>query len=267
VKLIREVIGDEKYIKFQTPYKLLDISKRIALKPIESISEDEYYKSFIDVVKYPQFIEMNYWIEMIEYELKCISNCLTYFNYLSKSSNLNFLTPLESTDICFLIDSSVNKFFSLLDRVAQFLNCAFSLGLVQDKLGPNGVTLLNINKELLKNDLERISECVSKLINLEFKDLKRIRNGITHHYHPLSEPITFVYQKSEGVIVSVNSVTPLKSSLDDILDLMLSCFHFTDGVLYELFNLMTQYYYIDYLWIDEHNVTRKIPMNLYIGEE
>lgn len=146
---------------------------------------------------------------MIEYDITCTKGCLIYVSHIcnrndtmkTKSNSI-----LDITEYSFFFDSALSKLFSLVERVSQFVNCFCNLGLKEDK--PGGVSLFNVIREVEKQQINEISDYMNQ-INKESLEIRKIRNAITHHYHPLNAPLYRLRYENRDVHIE-EALIPVK---------------------------------------------------------
>ena len=259
---LTEEILKEYNLKIQIKSK--GLAKRIALTTTKSVSEKDLGNLHIgteDILKYNEII---YWIELIEYDLLSIHNSLIYIDYKNKIDNITITNSvLDIADISFFFDSAVSKLFSAIDRIAQLINCTNSLGLVEDKLGTNGVSLINVRNKIKQQGNLLLEGYINKLINVEIKNLKIIRNGIAHNFHPLNKDVLYK-QEIKNDEIHILKVNKFELENKDLISSLQKGFLLVDSVLLELIQLIAHYYRIEGYLIKDKEIKEIIYFKLKV---
>lgn len=203
IEFIKKLVSSNEYdtLKQKIDTKSIVKTKKLKLvtsKFIKVSDQDDFYSNSDQFLKYT---EIRYWMELIEYDVECIHGCLIYLMYESNQeseSTEKFSSILDSVEFSFFFDSTISKFYTISERVAQLINCAYSLELIENKLGQNGVSIKNVAAKLEEKKLSRIKEYILK-IDQKSHFLRKTRNAVTHHFHPLNQ--TYVQKNfSDGVM-------------------------------------------------------------------
>ncbi|WCM59887.1 Cthe_2314 family HEPN domain-containing protein [Paenibacillus polymyxa] len=226
MEIIKRVLGLEEYSKYkkQIPFFMEGLTKELSL----IVQADDIGNLNMNTEQFVKYTEIKYWLEIIEYDLTCIQSCLIYLMYVDapKNKENDCVGLLDSIDYFFFFDSALNKFFSLVERILQLINTVWNLELIKDKIGKESVTLTNIIKNLETRNLSSVKESLIN-IDLETRSLRRIRNAITHHYHPLNSP--FYTQKTShpdktiylDKVLLPNKIKSSVSSINELKDIFI----------------------------------------------
>jgi len=232
MEFIRKLISSGEYDRIiaDIPLDSVLVTKNLILKLDKYFEDRDLDDLNMNTEQFVKYTEIKYWLQLIEYDLTCTHGCLVYLTYSENElieKHNNTKTIMKIQEFSFFFDSALNKLFSLIERVSQFVNSLFSLNLIENKLGTNGVSIKNVLRKLEERELFVIKDIIVN-IDLESESLRKIRNAITHHFHPLNSPYLIHSIMNEAIqidsrandIIDKELISSFQTSFNNINDMI-----------------------------------------------
>lgn len=232
MEFIRKLISSGEYDRIiaEFPLDSVLVTRKLTLKTNIQFEDSDLEDLNMNTEQFVKYKEIEYWFQLIEYDLTCTYKCLVYLIYLENDffeKQNNTKTIMEVQEFSFFFDSAFNKLFSLIERVSQLVNCLFSLDLIENKLGTNGVSLKNVQRKLEERGLFVIKDIIVN-IDFESESLRKLRNAITHHFHPLNPPYlihsvvnkTVQIDSRENGLIDKELLSSFQNSINNINDMI-----------------------------------------------
>ncbi|KOR87598.1 Cthe_2314 family HEPN domain-containing protein [Paenibacillus solani] len=259
MEYIRDLITSKEFdrIAREFPLDSVLVTNKLILKIDKRFENTTLEDLNMNTEQFTKFTEIKYWLQLIEYDLACTHGCLVYLTYKIEKdyfkNTTEKMTVMDVQDFSFFFESALSKLFTLVERVAQFINCLFSLKLIEDKLGSNGVSIKNVIRKLQERDLIEIKECI-QIIDNESEKLRKLRNAITHHFHPLNSPF-YIHSNVNGVV----RIDRAKLFAKDIINKeLISSFQISFDNINDMINMLVGvavgYFKIDCILIKDRTV-------------
>lgn len=223
MKFIKKLLTENEYNSFskEINFKLRGLTKNISIS-VKTENIDDLNISVEDYVKYNDIM---YWLKIIEYEFEVIHESLIYIKYENekiKNITLNNLDDLE--DFPFFYDTLFSNFSSVFDRILQLLNLVWGL-----ELNPNIISDRVVNKENIVKKLKekRLFDVLTLFNSIDIKTrfIRRVRNAIIHHYHPLHNELYTLKYEPSTVLVEKEMITTNDYNRRKTINILTSSFN------------------------------------------